>query len=320
MNFQEIVSIFSSREQATIIWILLLITMLFVWSIFNNKIRKSIKDVIISFFNKKIIISVFLFFVYVVLITFLLSKLPLWDKIYIKDITIWSLFNGLIIYLNSADRESNELYVKTILKNIFQISLVVEFLYNTFTFNIIIELLLLPFLFFIIICESYSKAKTRYDSSYKNIYKSFSIVNHIICIIIFIFTIIEFIVNHKSHNFQIDFISFLIPLIYTILIIPIVYFLGLYSKYDILFYRLFYNNNLSKKENIKRKIRIIKECGLSIKKTELFYREYCKTGYFNIDNKLFESFIYEFNVRYKLEINKYVCPTERIKKGSEKNG
>lgn len=81
-------SILSTREWATLIWGC--IFMLYV--LCHREIRKSLWNVIVIFFDKKLRILWEIILLYVLTITIVFCYLPIWENIYIKDIIIEILF------------------------------------------------------------------------------------------------------------------------------------------------------------------------------------------------------------------------------------
>lgn len=75
------------------------------------------------------------------------------------------------------------------------------------------------------------------------------------------------------------------------------YFIGVYSKYQILFIRILHIRNKDKQENNKKRIAIFSACGLSYKKLCAFekgYYEYIKDVKAMFDNEKFYDFVKEF--------------------------
>ncbi len=91
-------SILLTREWATLIWGC--IFMLYV--LYHREIRKSLWNVIVIFFDKKLGILWEIILLYVLTITMVFCYLPIWENIYIKDIIIWFLFSGLIYCMNAV--------------------------------------------------------------------------------------------------------------------------------------------------------------------------------------------------------------------------
>lgn len=96
-------TILSTREWATIIWVVLF----FAFVLWNRECRKEIRDVIKLFFDPKLRMLWEIILSYVLIITVIFFCSPLWENIYIKDIIIWFLCSGFIICMNSVSNEAD---------------------------------------------------------------------------------------------------------------------------------------------------------------------------------------------------------------------
>jgi hypothetical protein len=76
--FNIISEVFNTREMATVI--IILVFTIYALSKNANKILKSMKMVIKSFFNIKIITPIFIMFLYSLFLVYLLNSLGLWEK------------------------------------------------------------------------------------------------------------------------------------------------------------------------------------------------------------------------------------------------
>lgn len=103
--------------------------------------------------------------------------------------------------------------------------------------------------------------------------------------------------EYKELNVLNTFVSFMIPIVY--LILPLEYIIELYCNYEILFVKLFFKNNTNKKVNRRRKLLIIKKCGLSVYNVILFQNTYCRKIYIKMTDKDFKSLINDFNKKKK---------------------
>lgn len=276
----------SSREWAIIIWGVILI----IYVIAKKESRNSFNNVIKIFFGKKIRILWIIYFLYVTGITILLSKLSLWKNVYLKDIIIWSLFSGLIIYMNAVSREADETYMIKIIKDNFKLIIIFEFIISTFTFNIFVELLIIPIFTIILILNLVSER----DLKYKNAHK---ITNYFLSVLVLVFlckTIEVGINEYQQLNILDTLISFLIPIIYLFLTLPLVYIMSLYSKYELLFSRISFKEGEDKKINKKRRFDVIKTCNVSVRKVMIFTNEYSPRMYKKITEEEFENLLNEF--------------------------
>ena len=259
-------SILSTREWATLIWGC--IFMLYV--LCHREIRKSLWNVIVIFFDKKLRILWEIILLYVLTITMVFCYLPIWENIYIKDIIIWFLFSGLIYCMNAVSSEADETYIKKILKDNLKFTMILEFFMSTFTFNIWIELAIIPVITIITVMNVIAERK----EEYKSVHKLLDSVLAIAGFWIFYETIKIGINEYKQLNIINTLVSFMIPIVYLILIIPLEYLLELYSKYEVLFLRMTFKEEKDKRIRLHHRIAVLRECNFSVRKILLFQREY----------------------------------------------
>ena len=259
-------SILSTREWATLIWGC--IFMLYV--LCHREIRKSLWNVIVIFFDKKLRILWEIILLYVLTITIVFCYLPIWENIYIKDIIIWFLFSGLIYCMNAVSSEADETYIKKILKDNLKFTMILEFFMSTFTFNIWIELAIIPVITIITVMNVIAERK----EEYKSVHKLLDSILAIAGFWIFYETIKIGINEYKQLNIINTLVSFMIPIVYLILIIPLEYILELYSKYEVLFLRMTFKEEQDKRIRLHHRIAILRECNFSVRKILLFQRDY----------------------------------------------
>lgn len=279
-------SILSTREWATLIWGC--IFMLYV--LCHSEIRKSLWNVIVIFFDKKLRILWEIILLYVLTITMVFCYLPIWENIYIKDIIIWFLFSGLIYCMNAVSSEADETYIKKILKDNLKFTMILEFFMSTFTFNIWIELAIIPVITIITVMNVIAERK----EEYKSVHKLLDSVLAIAGFWIFYETIKIGINEYKQLNIINTLVSFMIPIAYLILIIPLEYALELYSKYELLFLRMTFKEEKDKKTKIRHRVAIICSCRISVRRVLLFQREYMGMMYVKMKDNEFEKLIREF--------------------------
>lgn len=262
-------NVLTTREWATVLW-----GSLFIVCILPHKnIRNSLKVLVKTFFDKKLRILWEIIFLYVLIITVLFSYLPFWNIVYIKDILVWFIFSGLIFCMNAVSGESDEGYVKRILKENLKITVFTEFFLSTFTFNIWIELVIIPIIAITIMMDAIAERDEEHQAAHKLLQAILTIVGF--CILFG--TIKVGIQEYKGLNVLDTFISFMIPIVYLFLIIPLEYALELYSKYESLFIRMPFKEPKDKKIRRYHKWQVVLICKLSVYRVLLFQRKYwCK--------------------------------------------
>lgn len=279
-------TILSTREWATIIWVVLF----FAFVLWNRECRKEIRDVIKSFFDPKLRILWEIILLYVLIITVIFFYSPLWQNIYIKDITIWFLCSGFIICMNSVSNEADEKYIKNVLKDNLKLTIFLEFIMSTFTFNIWIELAIIPIITIITVMNVMAERKEKYRTVHK-------LSDYVLAVAGFwiLYETIKIGVNeYKELNALNTLVSFMIPIVYLILIIPLEYALELYSKYESLFVRMTFKEEKNKKVKRRHRISIIRACKLSVHRVLLFQREYYGKMYVTMKDEEFEQLMKDF--------------------------
>ena len=271
--------VLSTRESAFIFWVLIFLLFLFLKKELRYLLFKLIKDL----FSKKLSILLLVYFLYVSLITVVFAMLPFWNTIYIKDIIIWSLFSGSINYINAMSRDSDENYIRNLIIKNFKIIIIFNFIFNTFTLNFYVELLIFPILVVLPLCSVINN----------NISKIVDYITGIIGIYIFWGTLKVLLNQFNNLNLFHTLKSFLIPIMYFFLTLPLIYVVLLYYRYDSLFLRIKFkcaNNVIGR----VRCIEVLKTCNISLKKVLNFEKDYLNKIYRKMTDEEFYDLIYKF--------------------------
>jgi len=263
--------ILTTRELATVIWAFIL----FVYAMVHRQIREAFWNVVKIFFGKKLRILWGIIFLYVLGITLIFYQLPFWDNAFIKDIIVWFVFSGLIYCMNAVSKEADEEYIRKVLKDNLKLTIVLEFVIST-TIIVIMN----------VIAER--------EEEYEKVHKLLDMVLAVAGFWILYETIKIGIHEYKELDALNTFISFMIPIVYLILIIPLEYILELYSKYEVLFVRMSFKEAKDKKIQRRHRWLVIKVCKLSVHKVMLFQKKYWCKMYSRMSVAEFENLIKEF--------------------------
>lgn len=278
--------ILSTREWATVIWIIIFLA----YAMINRQLRKPFLDVVKIFFGSKLRILWGIILLYVFGITLIFYHLPFWNNIYIKDILVWFVFSGLIYCMNAVSNEADEEYIRKILKDNLKLTIISEFIISTFTFNIWVELTIIPVTTIIVMMNAIAERKKEYEK----VHKLLDIVLAVAGFWILYETIKIGIHEYKELDVLNTFVSFMIPVVYLILIIPLEYILELYSKYESLFVRMSFKEEKDKKIQRRHRWGVLKTCKLSVHKVLLFQKKYWCKMYSKMPEAEFEKLIEEF--------------------------
>ncbi len=276
---QNIIRVFTTREIASGIWIFIF----FVYIFSHRKVRESFIKVVKVAFGKKLLFFWFVIILYISIVTFLFTQLPFWDNLFLKDIIFWFIFTGLSLCINSVSNKTDENYIKMVLKENIKLVIIFEFIYSTFTFALWQELILIPLATILVVLDTFTKNDKQNVDVNKFIHYLYIIFGTLV-----IFGTINVIIDaYEEINILNTVISFFIPIVYLILIIPLEYFLTLYSKYETLFMRM----SIKGDGQVNNRRVVLKKCGISLKKVIKLEKIYTRWPMIKINQKEFDKII-----------------------------
>ena len=279
--------IFSTRELATAFWIGVILIAVGVTIVTNKKIRQGFIGVLKCFFNRKLRKLWEIYFLYIGIITLMFSRLPIWKNTYLKDIILWTLFSGLTICMNAVAGEADEKYISKVLKDNIRFTVVTEFLLSTFTFSFWVELIIIPITTVIVLFDTVAEHKSDAIAVHKLLQDVMAFAG--LCVILQ--TVRVGILEYRELNVINTLVSFFIPIVYLLLVTPLEYAFELYSKYEMLFIQMHFKEPRDKKVKRKRHLKVIKACGLSVRKIILFQKQCIPRMYVSMSDSEFEALI-----------------------------
>lgn len=229
MNFwTDIQAIFNNREIALLFWIALIVL-----AVLLSKLRKSLVPIFKILTGKMFLIIFSLIGIYLYGIILLLKYLEVWQSSNLKDVLFWFFSVGLILVFKINDAKSNA-YFKGIFLSAIKWTIILEFIVNLYSFSLFTEIIILPVLVFL----AMTQAVAEMDEKHKMVSKFLQNVIAVAGLLLFSFSLYKTVINFDAVlTFQ-NLIVFLLPSTITILFIPFVYFLALYSTYESYFIQL----------------------------------------------------------------------------------
>jgi hypothetical protein len=224
LNIETITDIFSNREISIIIWIIVLITLFSI----SKEIRKSSGGIFSAIFDEKIVDILLLMFIYTELMILILTIIEFWNFSLLKDTIYWVLLVGFPLLLNMDKINKEENHIKSILKNSIKGIIIIEFITNFYNFSLISELILIPIITFISLLQVVSKTKPEWNK----VYNLLTWVLAILGISVFIYSVNKIYQSPEGFFNILTLQTFLLPVILTILFIPFLYLVALYSLYE----------------------------------------------------------------------------------------
>lgn len=279
--------IFSTRELATAFWVGAILIAVGMAIVTNKKIRQGFIGVLKCFFNRKLRKLWETYFLYIGIITLMFSRFPIWKNIYLKDIILWTLFSGLTICMNAVAGEADEKYISKVLKDNIRFTVVTEFLLSTFTFSFWVELIIIPITTVIVLFDTVAEHKSDAIAVHKLLQDVMAFAG--LCVILQ--TVRVGILEYRELNVINTLVSFFIPIVYLLLVTPLEYAFELYSKYEMLFIQMHFKEPSDKMVRRKRHLKVIKVCGLSVKRIMLFQKQCIPRMYISMPDVEFDLLI-----------------------------
>lgn len=279
--------IFSTRELATAFWVGAILIAVGMAIVTNKKIRQGFIGVLKCFFNRKLRKLWEIYFLYIGIITLMFSRSPIWKNIYLKDIILWTLFSGLTICMNAVAGEADEKYISKVLKDNIRFTVVTEFLLSTFTFSFWVELIIIPITTVIVLFDTVAEHKSDAIAVHKLLQDVIAFAG--LCVILQ--TVRVGILEYRELNVINTLVSFFIPIVYLLLVTPLEYAFELYSKYEMLFIQMHFKEPSDKMVQRKRHLKVIKVCGLSVKRIMLFQKQCIPRMYISMPDVEFDLLI-----------------------------
>jgi hypothetical protein len=220
----DIIDFFNNRELSIIIWVIFIIILFFI----SKEVRNSFKEVIRALCDEKIVDVSLLMIIYSGLMILFLTLFGFWERSLIKETVYWILFVGfpLLLDINKINSEKN--YIKTILKDTFKGIIIIEFISNFYNFSLLVELVLIPIITFLELLRIISRDKPEYD----NVYKLLNWIVFIFGIVVLIYTVKNILQTPEGFFNILTLKTFLISIVLTVLLIPFLYLVALWSLYE----------------------------------------------------------------------------------------
>lgn len=256
----QITGLFSTREIAISLWLLIF----FALGLCNPGIRRTFRHIAQSFFHLKILAPIFLMAAYVWAIIMGLNAIGIWQADLLKDTIIWFCFGAIAMLARfaTANRPGNAF--RETLTDSLKVVILVEFLVNTYTFPLAMELALVPLLSFVALLDAFAETK----KEFKAVSKVLKGVQAILGM-----TILTSAVTRAWADWQnlesLDTVrSVALAPILAVSLLPFLYLLVLYAKYEIVFVRLNFGPPMP--HGLKRyaRKRILMHAGLHLKRLE----------------------------------------------------
>lgn len=294
-------NIFSTREIATGIWLIVIFAVVIVLAITSLPARRSIVDIIKNLCNGHFVISFALILAYAALLTFFLIQLPIWKNPHYKDVIVWVLFVGVPMCYGAVITEKNNYFRDMLIDNL-KFTVIVEFIISTFTFSLLAEIIILPVLSLLVLMGTYCESK----GENLQVKKFISVVLAITGFIILGGALKVAIKTYAKMGMMDSLVGFSIPIVLSVAYIPVAYIFGLYANYQTVFVNIRSKKIRDGRIRKKYKCKVFCVCGMSYRKISKFKNYTPKIHAYMTENE-FDSLIEEFKATTGKPNNVVAC-------------
>jgi len=229
------VDILNNREWALVIWFLIVIFFI-LFSPKMKKIRTPFKQVLKVFFAKKIITTLALMLIYIAIVVFGLFKIGLWESHQLKNTIIWSISVGALSLFKINEIKNTSHFFKNLVLDNLKLIVFVQFVVEFYTFNLFVELLLVPVL--VILGAMLALAQT--DEKYHFVEKILGGFFVTLGAILIFYSIYMLATNLGDFAKEQTIYDFYIPPLLTLLYLPFIFIMMVFTTYEDVFARLQY--------------------------------------------------------------------------------
>lgn len=182
--------------------------------------------------DNKIIIPIAFMFIYVLIMVIIFKQVDFWDYTMFKDTIFWFTGTAFVMFFN-FNHASEENYFKNTIINQIKFVVVLEFVVNLYSFSLPVELILMPFITLVAMISSYASIK----SDHKMVKPFCDFILGIFGIVLIIYTVKEIVSDFQGFITLKNLRDFLLPVLSTLVFLPYIYLLALYSQYESLYRR-----------------------------------------------------------------------------------
>ena len=219
--------LFNTREVAYLCWGI----MVFTGFISVKSLRKDFYSVLQSLFSKHFIPIYLLTIAYISLCSFLFSGLNFWDKGLLKDTVSWGVFAALPMMFHVIQSKNLSKYFSDFVKELFKVTILLEFIMGLYTFNFWVELLIVPFLVFLATLIVFSGREEKNQMVTKGLNGFSSAMGILLGIIV-----ITHIIKNFGKYWTFEYLKqFFLPISLSLMFVPFLYLLVCYARFQEVF-------------------------------------------------------------------------------------
>jgi len=284
------VDIFNNRELAITLWLIAISIYIFL-SPKMIEVRASVIHLLSVFFVTKIITILGLMITYMAVLVYGLSEIDLWNEEQLKNTIFWCASVGFMsLFKIQSIKKDKSFFTHSLVDNL-KLLVILQFIIGVYSFSLWIEVLIVPLLVLFGGMLAISETDKKYHQVKVLVEYSLSLFG----MILISYTLYMLVTNFGEFGKEKTIYDFFIPPLLTLLYLPFIFAMMVYSTYEDVFIRI----NLSINNKFHRYLAKLYSIVLFNVRMSLLERWSIQLARNNIDSHtdLIETLKYIFKVR-----------------------
>lgn len=196
--------------------------------------RNAFKGALVALFVRKIISVLCLMVAYMAIVIYWLSEFNLWNYEQLKNTIFWCISVGFMSLFKLEKIKKDKSFFKHSVMDNLRLLAIIQFIVGVYTFSLWVEVILVPFLAFFGTMLAIAESDEKYhhvNVFLKNCLSLFGAV-------LIIYTSYMLMTNFSEFGQEKTAYDFFVPPLLTLCYLPFVFFMLVYSTYELVFIRL----------------------------------------------------------------------------------
>ena len=256
----------NSREDAALFWVVITAVVLL------SKVpalRPQIVLVIRSFLSPKLLLGIWIpATVYVLALLYVADREGVWHTSSTKETVYWFAGTALVL-AGGATQASDTAKFRNLFGRVLKVIIFIEFLVNLCVFPLAVEIVLIP----LIVVFGGMHAVAKLDPKFASVRKLIGFILSVVGIVLVTHAVTSALQDLDGLFTWEHAEQFLAPLVLTIAFVPFLFYVALWSTYELVFMRV---NIFVKNKRLARRTKwaIIGNCGLSLRRIGRFHGQF----------------------------------------------
>ncbi|EKN3725716.1 TPA: hypothetical protein ACPZRY_003350 [Yersinia enterocolitica] len=295
--------ILNNREIAIALWLVAISVYIFSASKMAA-VRNALKGVLAAFFVRQIMSALCLMVAYMAIVIYWLYELELWNFEQLKNTVFWCVSVGFISLFNLEKIKEDKFFFKHSVLDNLKLLAILQFILGVYTFSLWVEVLLVP----ILVLLGAMLAITETNRKHHQVRVILEYCLTAFGVVLIVYTLYMLMTNFGEFGQAKTAYDFFIPPMLTLLYLPFIFFMLVYSTYEQVFVRLRFSIK-SRFHRYAAKLFAIILFNVRLSLLERWSFQVAKTNIKSYSD-LIETFKYIFKVKYS-EKNPKEVPKEQ---------